>query len=143
MYEIKIEDEELMRALENLNANARELTSDAIMETMMHIEADAKQNAPVLTGRLRASITSKLKSWNEGVVGTNVKYAPYQEYGTRAHVIYPKHARALRWVSGGRVHYAKHVFIPAMRGKYYMRAAFERNREALKEALLKRIREYI
>ena len=48
------------------------------------VERDAKINAPVDTGRLRASITHEVEVTEEitGRVGTNVKYAPYQEFGT-------------------------------------------------------------
>ncbi len=45
------------------------------------VENDAKRNAPVNTGNLRNSITHKVDG-TEGVVGTNVEYAPYVEFGT-------------------------------------------------------------
>lgn len=49
------------------------------------IENRAKQKAPTDTGRLKSSITHKVDDaevphW--GQVGTNVKYAPYMEFGT-------------------------------------------------------------
>ncbi len=49
------------------------------------VERDAKINAPVDTGRLRASITHRIEKDDEdivGIVGTNVVYASYQEFGT-------------------------------------------------------------
>ena len=47
-------------------------------------ERYAKEYAPVDTGRLRNSISHEVAS-DEGAVyiGTNVEYAPYQEFGTR------------------------------------------------------------
>lgn len=56
------------------------------MQRAMRVTMNAARiNAPVDRGRLRASITS-LAEWRgdilEGVVGTNVEYAPYMEYGT-------------------------------------------------------------
>jgi HK97 gp10 family phage protein len=53
----------------------------------MVVERDAKINAPVDTGRLRASITPEVRRGNpiEGIVGSNVDYAPYMELGTRPH----------------------------------------------------------
>ena len=45
------------------------------------VVGEAKANCPVDTGNLRASITSEA-SGNECAVGTNVEYAPYQEFGT-------------------------------------------------------------
>ncbi len=49
------------------------------------VERDAKINAPVDTGRLRASITNRLdveENQLVGIVGTNVSYASFQEFGT-------------------------------------------------------------
>ncbi len=59
----------------------------AMMEkaTLM-VQAEAKVLSPVDTGTLRRSITRKVEQNNGmyiGRVGTNIKYAPYQEYGTK------------------------------------------------------------
>lgn len=45
------------------------------------VENAAKENCPVDTGELRASITYNIQG-KTGEVGTNVEYAPYVEYGT-------------------------------------------------------------
>lgn len=45
------------------------------------VENYAKINCPVDTGQLRQSITHQVVD-QTGVVGTNVEYAPYVEYGT-------------------------------------------------------------
>ena len=66
---IKAKDEAVARALETIGLVA---------------ERYAKGYAPVDTGRLRNSITHEAVP-DEGAVyiGTNVEYAPYQEFGTR------------------------------------------------------------
>lgn len=46
-------------------------------------EGFAKDLCPVKTGRLRASITHKVLDERTAIIGTNVKYAPYVEMGTR------------------------------------------------------------
>jgi HK97 gp10 family phage protein len=46
------------------------------------VEGQAKLNAPVDSGNLRSSITTEVKD-EEVIVGTNVEYAPYVEYGTK------------------------------------------------------------
>ena len=50
------------------------------------VENDAKRNCPVDTGQLRSSIRHEIEGVNKeaivGVVGSNVEYAPYVEYGT-------------------------------------------------------------
>ena len=66
---IRAKDEAVARALETIGLVA---------------ERYAKGYAPVDTGRLRNSITHEAAP-DEGAVyiGTNVEYAPYQEFGTR------------------------------------------------------------
>lgn len=49
------------------------------------VQSSAREKAPVDTGRLRSSIAYQIDSsepplWTK--IGTNVKYAPYMEYGT-------------------------------------------------------------
>lgn len=59
---------------------AKELVKRAI-----RVERMAKHLAPVDTGRLRASIGWRLEVDTRGLValvGTDVHYAPYQEFGT-------------------------------------------------------------
>jgi len=47
------------------------------------VENAAKVNCPVDTGNLRGSITHKVDKQDLSVtIGTNVDYAPYQEFGT-------------------------------------------------------------
>lgn len=61
---------------------------NAMRDATLMVTRDAKINAPVDTGRLRASITPEVSSAAEevrGVVGSNVVYAPYVELGTRPH----------------------------------------------------------
>lgn len=46
------------------------------------VEGDAKLRAPVRTGNLRSSITGRVAG-EQAIIGTNVEYAPYMEYGTK------------------------------------------------------------
>lgn len=55
-------------------------------------EASAKRNAPVDTGTLRRSITHELN--RQGIqltvrIGTNIRYAIFQEIGTIIHAAHP------------------------------------------------------
>lgn len=81
-------------------------------------EAAAKEQAPIDDGLLRGSITSKVtKDGAElvGIVGTNLDYAPYQEYGTgiygpKGAPITPKRGRFLRFkTKAGQVVFARSV----------------------------------
>lgn len=53
----------------------------ALTECCLHVENEAKILCPVDKGPLRASITHEVDG-TQGVVGTNIEYAPYVEYGT-------------------------------------------------------------
>ena len=58
---------------------------DAMRDSTLLVERKARQNAPVDTGRLRASILPEIRATSDevlGVVGSNVAYAPYMELGT-------------------------------------------------------------
>lgn len=58
-----------------------------VQDTFLHtaagvVEGDAKLLAPVKSGRLRDSITARVDG-EQAIIGTNVEYAPYMEYGTK------------------------------------------------------------
>lgn len=62
-------------------------TEQATMKAGLKAEYFAKKNTPVDTGNLRSSINTQLYAKKsdrvEAVVGTNVEYAPFVEFGTR------------------------------------------------------------
>ncbi len=52
------------------------------------VTTDVQAGTPVDVGRLRSQITNVVQgsgAETRGIVGTNVKYAPYMEFGTRPH----------------------------------------------------------
>ncbi len=58
-----------------------EAVSEGLHDGARKVQSNAKRNCPVDTSHLRNSITvEKIPDGYE--VGTNVEYAPYQEYGT-------------------------------------------------------------
>lgn len=62
-----------------------EVAEDTVKTSVMKIEADARENCPVDTGRLRDSINSRIEQQGDditGIVSTDVEYAGYVEYGT-------------------------------------------------------------
>jgi len=78
--------EEVQRKMEQV---VRDLGGAPVVNAMrdctLKVQRDAKILAPVDTGRLRASIFPEVRTHTEvieGVVGSNVTYAPYQELGT-------------------------------------------------------------
>lgn len=84
----------LDKALKRLSKIPQKLddgTKEAITKTVYKVSGSATRRAPVKSGTLRRSITQFAKNervqksggkWI-GKVGTNVHYAPHQEYGTK------------------------------------------------------------
>lgn len=80
---------EIKEVQKDIARKLKEMTGPPVVATMRNatlmVLRDAKIFAPVDTGRLRASITPSVSGSAdkvEGVVGSNVHYAPYQETGT-------------------------------------------------------------
>lgn len=132
---------------EKLEQVARDLHGDAMIDGMrdaaLIVEADAKRNAPVDTGRLRSSITSQVtvvsKRDVQGVVGSNVRYAPYMELGTGTFVgrrrYFPPPSQLQRWAGRHGVSaYAVALAIYRRGGlepRRYLQRAFERNQHRI------------
>ena len=85
----------------------------------------AKILAPVDTGRLRAAIgpPKYSRTWTlrpRVTIEVNVDYASFVHDGTRPHVIRPRNARALRFMVGGQVVYARVVHHPGTRARPFL-----------------------
>ena len=74
------------------------------------VAGEAKTRTPVNTGRLRNSIEYRVTE-DDAIIGTNVEYAPYVEYGTSR-----------------------------MRAQPYLRPALDENRRRINELLKDNIR---
>ena len=71
----------VINALQNLVSGGKLQNALALAGEV--VRADAVDNCPVDTGRLKNSITSAVEG-DSAVIGTNVEYAPYVEFGTGA-----------------------------------------------------------
>lgn len=86
MVSIKVDNGEAKRLIDKLNVlrfGAKDRVERVLDETSLLIESDAKQNAPVDTGRLRASIHTEKPAPLSRTVGSNVAYAVWVEMGSR------------------------------------------------------------
>lgn len=84
----------------NLDKVIEKLLPEAIVKGLelgsQVVENDAKRNAPVNDGVLRASITHEVDKENGmAVIGSNVEYAPYVHFGTG---IYAENGRQTPWM---------------------------------------------
>lgn len=84
--DMKIEGlEALMAKLDSLGGDVQGVCVNAMKKATKLVESTATELCPNDIGQLRASITSSVKSEDglvEGIVGTNLEYAPYVEFGT-------------------------------------------------------------
>lgn len=81
---VKLDTSGLQRIAGQLDPRAAQVIKIAAMET----EDGAKQNAPVDTGALKASIYTKLSGLS-AEIGASVEYAIYQELGTSKMAAHP------------------------------------------------------
>ena len=72
---------------------------------------------PVRTGRMRESVYVEQHA-SGFKVGIGAPYAVFVEYGTAPHMIYPVHAKALRFEVGGEIVFAKSVFHPGTQAQW-------------------------
>jgi HK97 gp10 family phage protein len=117
MAELEIKGmEEFQRKTEQI---AKDLRGPPMLATMrdatLLVQRDARMNAPVDTGRLRASIVPEVVQHVEmvqGIIGSNVEYAPYQEFGTKRGL---KGRRYLQRALEANVEKIKKIFDLALR----------------------------
>lgn len=74
--------EGLSKLLQKLECVKKESVREALINSCLLVEAEAKELCPVDDGPLRQSITFEIVDDNTGAVGTNVEYAPYVHQGT-------------------------------------------------------------
>ena len=113
---IRIEgDDRLRRAL-----NSRRIIHGPLKTFLMRsafiVELNAKQRAPVDTGRLRSSIVTILQP-RKVSIGPTVQYAPHVEYGTRPH--WPPQGALQPWAR-------RHGFPTGSIGDFLVRRAIAR-----------------
>lgn len=129
---------------------------DAMRKATMVVTRSARKRAPVDTGVLRASIMPEVVMRDRvitGVVGSNVKYAPYQEFGTRPIPNVPRSV-IWRWAlrkSSGNQSQARSLFARAyssirrfgVKAKRYLRGALEEELPKVKELLFHSVEQIV
>jgi hypothetical protein len=107
------------------------------------VTGTAKVNAPVDRGILRASILPEVVTMSktvEGVVGSNLKYAPPQELGTRP--FWPPFQPIYEWVRRKRMATGANIYAVAIgvqraiarrgiKAKLFLKRGLDENRERI------------
>ncbi|WP_128545067.1 HK97-gp10 family putative phage morphogenesis protein [Larkinella soli] len=127
---------ELERDLARLARQVPEVAEAEVEATGRLIEARAKANAPVDTGKLRQSITYEATSGGKGAkVTANAPYAPYIEFGTGGRVDVPDGWGDLAAAFRGRG--IRSVNLPA---RPFLIPAYSAETRALMERLMQYLR---
>lgn len=113
--------------------NTRTLT-EAMTRSVLIVEGNTKREAPVKSGNLRRTITSRVEDGGRrGVVGTNAPYARPVHDGSRPHIIQAKRAKALYWK--GAKHPVRVVHHPGNKPNPFMRRAADTSRGPVEREL--------
>jgi HK97 gp10 family phage protein len=122
-YRLEWDASELRARLEHLSKP--ELKTRVLEALAEHCADSMRQEAPEVTGALKSSITIEKIGELTYVVGPTVDYSIYVEYGTKPHLILPKHARALRFETEDGIVFAKKVYHPGSAPNPFVHRAAE------------------
>ena len=129
-----------------LGTIAAGLTGHPMMKVMEEIVAivtrDARLGAPVDTGHLKNSIVGyaethgSLKQHIQGVVGSNLAYAPYVELGTKPHM--PPISALQVWARRHNIPaylVARKIAMKGIKPRYFLKKAHDKNESLIKQRL--------
>ncbi|TCN25485.1 HK97 gp10 family phage protein [Mesobacillus foraminis] len=78
---------DLVKNIQDYTTEKEDALSEVVKETALKIQVSAKQRAPVDSGHLKRNIVVQLNSEGTnakiGTLGSDVKYAPHVEHGTK------------------------------------------------------------
>lgn len=147
MTHIDVEVDGFEQVEEKMGQVSVDLTGDPMKSAMgtatLIVLRDAQKNAPVDRDQLRASITPEVRTTSnavQGIVGSNKKYAPPQELGTRPFTPpwTPIYQWALRKMKGDKkaagalaVGARRSIAARGIRAKRFLQRAVENNSEKI------------
>lgn len=137
------------RSLRKSGELMRAALGRAMVNAAYEVQNQAKENAPVMFGQLRGSITNKAPIFTDNnvgaIVGTNVKHARWIEYGTGIYSedpasskqpIRPKNGKVLAWrTNGGKGAWAFAREVKGIKGRFYLRRAFESKKARVQQII--------
>lgn len=130
-YSIQIDVEGLSELQKAFNASPQVVgksLADAVNTTARYIEGKAKSLAPIRVGALRGSIHTDEAKASLGLdmkatVGTDLKYAPYQEFGVKPFGTRTAKSLIMKDNSGNVIRFFKRS--RGFAGKFYMKQSRE------------------
>ena len=101
--------------------------------TAQEVWGNLREYSPQDHGRLAGSWVLQRRGDMRSTVGTSVKYALVQNDGSRPYDIFPRSAKALRFVVDGAVIFAKRVHHPGIKGKQYIEKSIDEANQRISE----------
>ena len=92
------------------------VTRATAQATVIH-QRSLKRVTPTRTGKLRRGWVIVQNKTTQGVIANRVPYAPFVEFGTSPHVIYPRKRKFLRFKVGGKTIFARKVNHPGTKAQ--------------------------
>jgi len=81
--QIEIDDKRVQAMLKKMNPAIQQALSRFLKKAGIIVKSSAKANAPVDTSNLRGGISSRPEGIRQVIIGPNVDYGIYQEFGTK------------------------------------------------------------
>ena len=129
--------------MSNGNAIFQKRLRQAIKASTIEVQDEAQNNHRFIsrTGQLERSIDVKFNE-NSGIVYIDSQSAPHGPFvheGTRAHTIFPKNKKPLRWApqGGGAFHFAKVVHHPGTKGDPFLFNALKNKKDDIRNIFAK------
>lgn len=120
----------------------RRILAKVLEDAAMEIVDKARKYAPKKTGRLMRSIQKHRVGGFGYKVSAGAPYAAYMEFGTRAHIIVPRRARALHFFTKtGEEVFTTRVHHPGTKPFAYMRRAVEEVMRRLSALVMRNVRD--
>lgn len=129
--------------MSNGNAIFQKRLRQAIKASTIEVQDEAQTNHRFIsrTGQLERSIDVKFNE-NSGIVyidSQSAPHGPFVHQGTRAHTIFPKNKKALRWApqGGGAFHFAKVVHHPGTKSDPFLYNALRNKQDDIRNIFAK------
>ncbi len=107
------------------------------MPVLVEVVADkAHELVPRRSGRLEAGLEGRVEQGGlRGAIADHARHAHLVHEGTRAHSIYVRKARSLRFYSGAGYLFRREVLHPGARGQPFLTEAVRQSRDKIEQAL--------
>ena len=112
-----------------------------LKESAILLEWESKKEAPIKTGKLRKSITSKVFS-DHAEIYTPLSYSIFVHEWTEPHIILPRFKKALHWSNNWKEIFTKSVKNPGFKWNPFFRKALENNKNKIVNRFYEIIKEY-